>query len=78
MIGIILFILERGCPFWKLPQIHIKEVHRELAVEVAQLVLPVVCLWKVFGKFFQIPPVIGAVVVNAFVDTEVFPVFDWL
>ena len=33
---------------------------------------------KVFGKFFQMLFVIGAVVIDAFVDTEVLAVFDGL
>ena len=37
----IFFILERGCPFGELIQIHIEEVHGELPVELPQLVLPV-------------------------------------
>ena len=40
-IGIVLLILERGCPFRKLIQIHVEEVHGKLAVEVSQLVFPV-------------------------------------
>ena len=40
-ISIVFLILERGCPLRKLAQIHIEEVHRELAVEIAQLIFPV-------------------------------------
>ena len=40
-IGIVLLILERGCPFRKLIQIHVEEVHGELAVKIAQFIFPV-------------------------------------
>ena len=40
-IGIVFLIFERGCPFWELVQIHVKEVDRELTVKVAELVFPV-------------------------------------
>ena len=39
--GIVLLIVERGCPFGKLIEIHVEQVHRELAVEIAQLIFPV-------------------------------------
>ena len=40
-IGIVLLILERGCPFGKLAEVHVEEVYRELPVEIPQLVFPV-------------------------------------
>ena len=40
-IGIVFLIFERGCPFWELIQVHVEEVHRELPVEIPQLIFPV-------------------------------------
>ena len=35
-------------------------------------------MWQPFGKLFQIPLVVRAVIINTFVNTEVFTVFDRL
>jgi len=77
-VGIVFLIFERGSPLGELVQIHIKEVHRELTVKVTELIFPVLGMRKVFGKLFKIPLVVGTVIVDAFVDTEMFPVFDRL
>lgn len=77
-VGIVFLIFERGSPLWQLVQLHIKEVHRELTVKVTELILPVFRRRKVFGKLFKIAFVVGTVIVDAFMDTEMFPVFDRL
>jgi len=38
----------------------------------------VIGLWEIFGELSQVPFVVGAVVIDAFVDAEVLPVFDRL
>lgn len=35
-------------------------------------------MWQPFGKLFQIPLVVRAVIIDTFVNTEVFTVFDRL
>ena len=35
-------------------------------------------MWQFFGKLFQIPPVVRAAVVDAFVDAEMLPVLNGL
>ena len=35
-------------------------------------------MWQSFGKLFQIPLVVRAVIIDTFVNTEVFTVFDRL
>lgn len=77
-IGIVLLILEGGCPFGKQIQIHVEEVHGELTVEISQLVFPVFRFREIIGKFIQVSLVIGAVVIDTFVDPEVLTVFVWL
>lgn len=77
-VGIVFLILERGSPLGELVQIHIKEVDGELPVKVMEFILPVFRLWQVFGKFFKIPFVVGTVIIDTFMDTEMFPVFDRL
>ena len=77
-VGIVFLIFERGSPLWQLVQFHIKEVHRELTIKVTELILPVFRRGKVFGKLFKIPFVVGTVIVDTFMDTEMFPVFDRL
>lgn len=75
---IVFLVFEGGCPLGELVQFHIKEVDGELTVKVTELILPVFRLWKVFGKLFKIPFVVRAVVIDTFMDTEMFPVFDRL
>jgi len=77
-VGIVFLIFERSCPLWELIEIHVKEIHGELTVKVTEFILPVFRLRKVFRKLFKIPFVVGTVVVDAFMDTEMFPVFDRL
>lgn len=77
-VGIVFLIFERGGPSGELVQIHVKEVHRELTIKVTELIFPVLGLRKVFGKLFKIPFVVGTVIVDAFMDTEMFPFFDRL
>lgn len=77
-VGIVFLVLEGGGPFGELVQVHIKEVDGELTVKVTELILPVFRLWKVFRKLFKIPFVVGTVVIDTFVDTEMCPVFDRL
>lgn len=77
-VGIVFLVFEGGSPLGELVQVHIKEVDGELAIKVTELILPVFRLWQVLGKLFKIPFVVGAVIVDAFMDTEMFPVFDRL
>jgi len=55
-----------------------QKIDRELLVKIAKLIFPVIGRWKVSRKLFQISFVVGAVVIDAFVNTEVLPVFDRL
>lgn len=59
-------------------EIRVEGVDRELSVEIAQFIFPVFCPGKAFRKFFKISLVIRAVVIDAFVNTQVLTVFDWL
>lgn len=77
-VGIVFLVFEGGSPRGELFQVHIKEVDGELTVKVTELVLPVFRLRKVFGKLFKIPFIVGTVIVDAFMDTKMFPVFDRL
>lgn len=43
-----------------------------------ELIFPVIGRRKVFRKLFQVPLVVGTVVIDAFVDTKVLPVLDRL
>ena len=62
----------------KLVQFHIKEVDGKFPIEIAKFVFPVLGWRKVFGKLFQVPLIVRAVVVDAFMDAEMFPALDRL
>ena len=70
--------LKGSSPFGELVEIHVKEVDRELPVEVAKLKFPVFRRREVSRKFFLVVFVKGTVVVDTFVHAEMFSVFDRL
>lgn len=72
---IVLLIMEGSCPRRKLIQVHIEEINRKFPIEIAEFVFPIVCVGKTFREFFQISLVIGAVIIDAFMNTEVFSAF---
>lgn len=72
------FKAERGCPFRELVEFHVEEVDGELPVEIAELILPVVGLREIRRKLFEIVPIKGALVIDALMYAEMFPVLDRL
>ena len=77
-IGIVFLILERGCPFGELVEVHVKKVDGELPVKITEFIFPVLRGRKPLWKFFEIPFVVRAVVIDALVDTEVLTILDGL
>ena len=77
-IGIVFLIFERGCPFWELVQVHVKKVDGKLPVKITEFVFPVFRWREILGQFFQIALIVRTTVIDAFMDTEVFSVFNRL
>ena len=74
-IGIVFGEIERRSILRKGRQIHFEEVDVELPIDVVELVS--VLLKRMFpADFLKVLPVVGALVVDAFVDTEAGTVFD--
>ena len=77
-IGIVFLIFERGCPFGELVQVHVKKVDGKLPVKITEFVFPVFRWREILGQFFQIALIVRITVIDAFMDTEVFSVFNRL
>jgi len=72
---IVFLELEGRGPLGELAEVHVKEIYGKFTVKVAEFVLPVFSPGEPFREFLKISYIVRAVVIYAFMDMEMFPVF---
>ena len=76
--GVVLLELEGSGPFGELVEVHVKEVDSKLPVNIPQFVFPAIGQREIGRQLLEITLIERAVVVDALMFPEMFPVFDRL
>ena len=76
--GVVLFELEGSGPFGELVEFHVKEIDSKLPVKIPQFIVRAIGQGKIGRQLLEITLIERAVVVDALMFPEMFPVFDGL